>query len=25
VMVVDGEYHSNPSSKEIGELVAACD
>ncbi len=25
VMVVDGEYHSNPSSKEIEELVAACD
>jgi NADH-quinone oxidoreductase subunit E len=25
VMVVDSEYHSNPSSKEIGELVAACD
>jgi len=25
VMVVDGEYHSDPSSKEIGELVAACD
>jgi NADH-quinone oxidoreductase subunit E len=25
VMVVDGEYHSNPPSKELEELVAACD
>jgi NADH-quinone oxidoreductase subunit E len=25
VMVVDGEYHSNPPSKELAELVAACD
>ena len=25
VMVIDGEYHSNPPSKEIDELVAACD
>jgi NADH-quinone oxidoreductase subunit E len=25
VMVADGEYHSNPSSKQIEELVAACD
>ena len=25
VMVVDGEYHSNPPLKELEELVAACD
>jgi len=25
VVVLDGDYHSNPSSKEIDELVAACD
>lgn len=25
VIVVDGEYHSNPSSKELEDLVAACD
>jgi NADH-quinone oxidoreductase subunit E len=25
VMVVDGEYHSNPSSKQLEDLVAACD
>ena len=25
VMVIDGEYHSNPTSKELEELVAACD
>jgi NADH-quinone oxidoreductase subunit E len=25
VIVVDGEYHSNPSSNELEDLVAACD
>ena len=25
VMVVDGEYHSNPSTEELEKLVAACD
>jgi NADH-quinone oxidoreductase subunit E len=25
VMVVDSEYHSNPSSKQLEDLVAACD
>jgi NADH-quinone oxidoreductase subunit E len=25
VVVVDGEYYSNPTSKEIGEIVGACD
>jgi NADH-quinone oxidoreductase subunit E len=25
VMVVDGEYHSNPSTKEVERIFAACD
>ncbi|MBE0480167.1 MAG: NAD(P)H-dependent oxidoreductase subunit E [Dehalococcoidia bacterium] len=25
VMVVDGEYHSNPSTREIEHIVASCD